>query len=128
MTDETETTESTDSERESEWRDLRVDEAFVCDDCGERWYYTRSRCPACGDDDVSTYALGEGELLAQTEVRITPPDVRSPNPLGLARFDGVQLIAQLADDVAVGDRLTFAGAAHLREGDRREQPRLTRLD
>ena len=122
-----ETDETTDSERQRDG--LRVDEAFVCDDCGERWYYTRRRCPECGGTDVSTYVLGEGELVAYTEVRVTPPDVRSPNLLGLARFDEVRLIAQLADDdPSVGERLTFAGAARLREGDRREHPRLTRPD
>lgn len=108
--------------------DLRVDQAFECPTCDTRWYYTRVRCPNCGEGDVRTYELGRGELVAVTEVHATPRDVRSPNRLGLARFGDVQAIAQLADDAtAVGDRVAFAGAHRLRDGDDVSAPRLTRV-
>jgi len=108
---------------------LGVDEAFVCAACGRRWYYTRERCPDCGGAEASTYALGEGELLAVTVTHVTPPDVRSPNALGLARFGDVRLIAQLTDaDAAPGDRVTFGGAHRLRDGDARRRPRLVAVE
>jgi len=104
-------------------------EAFVCETCGARWYYTRHRCPDCGETAVATYALGEGELLAVTEVHVTPPDVRSPNHLGLARFDGVQLVAQLVDGSgAVGDTVAFDGEHELRGRRLGSHPRLRVLD
>jgi uncharacterized OB-fold protein len=107
---------------------IPVDRAFVCDDCGCRWYYTRSRCPDCGGDGISTYRLDAGELLAVTDIAVTPPDVRSPNRVGLARFGDVQLIAQLRDDASVGDRVVFAGEFRLREGDEPTKPRLQSAD
>lgn len=113
------------SDRRLDVQAVAVDEAFVCGDCAHRWYYTRSRCPNCNGDTVSTYALGEGELVAVTTVAVTPPDVRSPNWLGHARFGEVQLIGQLTEDATVGDRVVFTGAHRLREGDEEENPRLT---
>ena len=116
----------TDATAPSESTALPVDRAFVCDDCGNRWYYTRHRCPDCRGDEISTYELADGELLAWTDVAVTPADVRSPNRLGLARFGDVRLIAQVSDDeVSVGDRVEFAGAYHLRKGDETVEPRLT---
>lgn len=116
----------TDETDDPDTAELRVEEAFVCEDCGKRWYYTRNRCPRCGSDVFSTYTLGDGELIAHTETHVTPSDVRSPNVLGLARFGEVQLIAQLADDdPSLGDRVTFAGSYQLREGDTSRHPRLT---
>ncbi|WP_123620528.1 Zn-ribbon domain-containing OB-fold protein [Halorubrum sp. CSM-61] len=105
-----------------------VDRAFVCDDCGARWYYDRHRCPDCSGRTIGTYELGEGVLVARTTVEMTPPDVRSPNHLGIARFGKVRLTAQLVDgDVAVGDRVAFAGAHRLREGGDATDPRLTAI-
>lgn len=109
--------------------ELPADAAFVCNGCDRRWYYTRGRCPDCHGNDISTYRLGEGELIAWTESAVTPPDVRSPNYLGLARFGSVQLIAQLRDDSAsVGDSVTFDGEYRLRDGDDLDQPRLTLVE
>lgn len=110
----------------SESTAMPVDHAFACDDCGNRWYYTRNRCPNCRSDGISTYELADGELVAWTDVAVTPSDVRSSNRLGLARFGDVQLIAQVSDDeVSVGDRVAFAGAYRLRNGDETAEPRLT---
>jgi uncharacterized OB-fold protein len=117
-------TESNDSPPEG----IDVDQAFVCDGCGRRWYYTRSRCPGCGGRGISTYRLGRGELLAVTDIAVTPPDVRSPNRVGLARFGDVQLIAQLQEDASVGDTVVFAGEYRLRDGDESTKPRLQSVD
>ncbi|MWV41973.1 hypothetical protein [Natrialba sp. INN-245] len=119
----------TDSNDTAELGPVPVDHAFVCADCGHRWYYTRRRCPDCGGTDVSTYELAVGELIAWTENRVTPADIRSPNRLGLARFGEVQVIAQLTDDEAsVGDQVAFEGAYHLRHGSETPKPRLTPLE
>ncbi|WP_226007082.1 Zn-ribbon domain-containing OB-fold protein [Natrinema salinisoli] len=108
---------------------LSVDRAFVCDDCGHCWYYDRHRCSECAGQSFSTYELDTGEVIAKTTVEMTPPDIRSPNYLGLARFDGVQVIAQLADDaVSVGDTVEFAGEHQLRAEQRTEKPRLTAVE
>ncbi|SDX74593.1 Zn-ribbon domain-containing OB-fold protein [Halobellus clavatus] len=105
---------------------MRTDLAFRCEQCGHRWYYTRGRCPDCGEEEVTTDELGVGELLASTRVDVTPEDVRSPNRLGLVAFDDVQVIAQLdGEGVSVGDRVTFSGEHTLREGDEQTHPRLT---
>ena len=103
-----------------------VDQAFVCEDCGSRWYYDRYRCPDCAGKEHSLYELGTGELVAVTTVEMTPADVRSPNPLGLARFGDVQLLAQLDDEtLEAGDPVEFAGAYRLRHDSDETQPRLT---
>lgn len=108
--------------------ELAVDRAFVCDDCGARWYYDRHRCPGCSGRAIGTYELDEGVLVARTTVEMTPPDVRSPNHLGIARFGDVQLTAQLVGgDVAVGDRVAFAGGHRLRDGRDATDPRLIRV-
>lgn len=108
--------------------EVPIDRAFVCDDCGARWYYDRHRCPDCSGQTIGTYELDDGVLIARTTVEMTPPDVRSPNHLGLARFGEVKLTAQLTDeDVEVGDRVAFAGAHRLRDSREASDPRLTAL-
>jgi uncharacterized OB-fold protein len=103
----------------------RVDHAFRCVECDHRWYYTRARCPECGHAEAEAFELDTGEVVASTTVAVTPDDVRSPNPLGLVRFGGVQLIAQLVDEsIAVGDTVEFAGEYELRDGDESRGPRL----
>lgn len=93
-------------------------DAFRCESCDGRWYYTRPFCPDCGSEDVTTYSLDTGVLLAKTTVHVTPDDVREPNELGLVRFDsGVQVIAQLGDaTLSVGDGVAFEGEHVLRGG------------
>ncbi|WP_348612838.1 Zn-ribbon domain-containing OB-fold protein [Halobaculum rarum] len=108
--------------------DPPADHAFGCRECGRRWYYTKPQCPDCGSE-LSTHTtarLGEGTVQAVTRVEVTPEDVRSPNQLALADFDGVRLIAQVAgdDDPTAGDRVAFAGSFTLRGGDDARQPRL----
>ncbi|VTT86813.1 hypothetical protein DM2_2851 [Halorubrum sp. DM2] len=112
-------------------RDLPADRAFVCDDCGNRWYYDRRRCPNCGRSsaDTATVRLETGTVVATTTVETTPPDVRTPNYLALVRFDEVQLTAQAADgNLSPGDRVRFAGSHRLREGRDRSDPRLVAVD
>jgi len=93
--------------------------ATACTDCGEAWAYDRVRCPNCGGRDFESRALGEGELVATTVSRVTPPGVREPNPLGIARFGDVQVTAQLADeDLNSGDSVVLSGDYELREGER----------
>ncbi|WP_101295617.1 Zn-ribbon domain-containing OB-fold protein [Halegenticoccus soli] len=96
-----------------------LDRGFRCSHCDRRWYYTRPACPDCGGGDAEPIDLGVGELVTRTVVRVTPPDVRSPNALGLARFDlGVQLVAQLADpSLEPGDAVRLDGKYPLRGND-----------
>ena len=109
--------------------DLAVEEAFECDACGHRWYYTRARCPNCEGTSASPFGLGTGTVVTWTDARVTPPDVRAPNRLVLADFDGVRLVAQLAGDaVDVGDRVRFAGEYRLREAPGARGPRLTAVE
>mgnify|MGYP006273889577 CR=1 FL=1 len=110
--------------------DPPADRAFVCRECGHRWYYTKPRCLDCGSDPSvhGTEELGEGEVQAVTRVEVTPGDVRSPNRLALADFDGVGLIAQVDGGAAVGDRVAFAGSFTLRDGDDEPQPRLRAIE
>ena len=112
-------------------RDLRADRAFVCDDCGRRWYYDRRRCPGCGRSSVeaSTVRLETGAVVATTTVETTPPDVRAPNHLALVRFDEIRLIAQAADgDPSPGDAVRFDGSHRLRDGRDETDPRLVAVD
>ncbi|APW96914.1 hypothetical protein CHINAEXTREME_03630 [Halobiforma lacisalsi AJ5] len=95
-------------------RDVSTDRAFACPACDHRWYYTRDRCSECGSERIDTYRLETGEVLATTTVHATPPNVRSPNRLGLVRFDGVSLVAQLEGDVSTGDDVRFGECTVLR--------------
>jgi len=94
--------------------------ATACEECGETWAYDRARCRVCGSESFRAVALGTGELVATTVSRVTPPGVREPNPLGVARFaNGVQVTAQLADeDLTVGNRVVLARDYELRHGTR----------
>mgnify|MGYP000181983767 FL=1 len=112
-------------------RDLPADRAFVCNDCGRRWYYDRRRCPDCGRSSTaaSTVRLETGTVVATTTVETTPPDVRAPNHLAVARFGEVRLTAQAVDgDLDSGDRVRFEGSHRLREGRERTAPRLTAVE
>lgn len=92
--------------------------AYACIDCDNRWYYARARCPECRSDSYDTYELGTGTLLAETTARVTPPNVRDENSLGLAEFDdGVTVVAQVTDEESspeVGDDVKLAGEFPLR--------------
>lgn len=101
-------------------------DAYECRRCGKRWFYGRVRCPDCGDAATDTVALGVGVLVATTVARVTRPGVREPNPLGVARFGDVSLVAQLADDsLSVGEEVVLDGEYELSDdGDR--GPRLER--
>ncbi|MDJ1433706.1 OB-fold domain-containing protein [Halostagnicola sp. A-GB9-2] len=94
-------------------------QAFRCTNCSSSWYYTRGRCLDCGSSSFETYRLGPGRVVATTTVHATPPGVRTPNHLGLVRFDdGVSLIAQLeSSGVSVGESVGFGEIVTLREGD-----------
>lgn len=104
------------------------DRAFVCTSCEHRWYYSGERCPECGAEDVDTYQLAEGRVVATTTVHATPPGVREPNSLAIVRFDDITLIAQLEDEtIETGDDVTFGEESVLRDGDTAiEGPRLVR--
>lgn len=108
--------------------DPPVDQAFRCESCAHRWYYTRGSCPECRSDDLSTVELGVGEVIGTTTVAVTPPDVREPNRLALAQFGDIQLIAQLTAEVAVGDQVEFSGEYELRDGGEKRAPRLTPIE
>lgn len=93
--------------------------ALECTTCGAASAYDRVRCRHCGGDEFRAVELGEGELVSTTVSRVTPPDVREPNPLGVARFGDVALTAQLADEtLSAGDAVVLAGDYELRDGTR----------
>ncbi len=106
----------------------RTDRAFRCESCSSRWYYSRARCLECGSSAIETYQLDSGRVVATTTVHATPPGVRTPNRLGLVRFDDeVSLIAQLQDtEISVGESIGFGEIVALRSGDSASTgPRLT---
>ncbi|MFB1064596.1 Zn-ribbon domain-containing OB-fold protein [Natrinema sp. H-ect4] len=111
-------------------RDVPTDHAFVCESCENRWYYTRDRCPECRSTAADSYRLREGTVVTATTVHATPPGVRSPNRLGMVRFDGdVTIVAQLGDDSSAGDTVRFGDVSVLRAGDRSASgPRLVGLE
>lgn len=91
--------------------------AFECVECGRRTFYAKRRCLDCGSAASQEVDPGTGELLAVTSVHVTPDGVREPNDLGLAAFpNGANVIAQLDEDLAVGDRVRLAGDHELRRG------------
>ena len=93
--------------------------ATECESCDEAWAYERVRCPNCGGEEFESVELGAGELVATTVSRVTPPGVREPNPLGIARFGDVALTAQLVDEeLDAGDEVVLAGDYQLRDGHR----------
>lgn len=95
--------------------------ALECVDCGRRTFYDKRRCLDCGSDTFENVEPGQGELLSITTVEVTPDGVREPNDLGLAAFDGeANVVAQLDDDLSVGDAVRLEGEYELREG--REGP------
>lgn len=71
----------------------------------------------CGSRQWDTQEPGTGELLAITTVQVTPKGVREPNQLGLAEFEGANLIAQIGNDLDVGDGVKIDDGNVLREGD-----------
>ncbi len=96
----------------------RLRYGFECKECDRRWYYDRHCCPNCGSTRFGDWRLGTGELVASTISRVTPPNVRDKNRLGLAEFDDVHVIAQLPADEespAIGDIVELKGSFTLRD-------------
>ncbi|RKD88036.1 PhlB family protein [Halopiger aswanensis] len=85
-------------------------DVLECANCGQRTFYEKQRCLDCGNDTFCRRDPGTGMLQAVTAVHVTPDDVREPNRLGLASFDGTNIIAQLDDSVQVGELVSLAEA------------------
>lgn len=89
-----------------------------CRDCGHRTYYEKRRCLDCGGSTFDRVDAGQGELRSVTVVHVTPEGVREPNRLGLASFPGdANVVAQLDEDLAIGDTVRLAGDHDLRVTD-----------
>lgn len=90
-------------------------ELLECQDCGARTYYEKHRCPECGGAAFDRVPAGNGELLSVTTVHVTPEGVREPNALGLAAFPGgANVVAQLDEELSVGDEVRLVGDRELR--------------
>lgn len=88
-----------------------------CEACGRRTFYEKRRCLDCGNGAFAETTPSTGELMAVTTVHVTPEGVREPNELGLAAFPGdANVIAQLDDELAVGDAVDLDGDYELRRG------------
>ena len=97
-----------------------VGHAYRCLTCDHRWYYTKLACPNCRNDNIETYKLDAGVAESITIVHATPKGVRSPNRLAIARFDGIGVVAQVADTdprLTAGDSVRFADGFVLKETD-----------
>ncbi|MFD1571673.1 Zn-ribbon domain-containing OB-fold protein [Halorubrum laminariae] len=90
-------------------------ELLECRDCGRRTYYQKRRCLECGGSTFDRVDAGRGELRSVTTVHVTPEGVREPNRLGLASFPGgANVIAQLDEDLGIGDAVRLEGDHDLR--------------
>lgn len=92
-----------------------------CADCGYRTFYEKQHCMDCGSQEWDNQEPGVGELLAITTVHVSPKGVRSPNRLGLAKFEGANLVAQIGEDLSVGDNVKLDDGNILREGENGSQ-------
>lgn len=88
-----------------------------CTNCGYRTFYEKRHCMECGNQQWDKRDPGVGELLAITTVHVSPTGVREPNQIGLAKFEGANLIAQTREDLDVGDSVKLDDGNVLREGD-----------
>ena len=92
-------------------------DVLKCVDCGRRTFYEKGRCSDCGGKRFECVPAGTGKLLAVTTVHVTPEEVREPNALGLATFQGgANIIAQLDDEFAVGNSVELVPDNELRVG------------
>ncbi|WP_049982261.1 Zn-ribbon domain-containing OB-fold protein [Halorubrum sp. BV1] len=89
-----------------------------CHECGRRTYYEKHRCLECGGSAFDRVDAGNGELRSVTTVHVTPEGVREPNRLGLAAFPGgANVVAQLDENLAIGDPVRLEGGHDLRVTD-----------
>ncbi|SEP16718.1 hypothetical protein SAMN04487948_11811 [Halogranum amylolyticum] len=88
-----------------------------CANCGYRTFYKKRHCMECGSQQWDKQESGIGELLAITSVHVSPKGVRKPNRLGLAKFEGANLVAQIGKDLNVGDNVKIDNGNTLREED-----------
>lgn len=86
-----------------------------CSDCGRGTFYDKRRCGDCGNDAFRAREAGVGTVRATTTVHVTPDGVDEPLMLGLAVFGDARVIAQLDDDLSVGDSVRLEGEVTLRE-------------
>jgi len=90
-----------------------------CAACGNRQYFQRSFCCACGaPTPVGQRASGEGMVYATSLVcRAATPETRAHIPYNIILVDtaeGFRMMAHGDNDLAIGDRVTaqyrqFAG-------------------
>ncbi|NHN48021.1 hypothetical protein G9464_10480 [Halostella sp. JP-L12] len=88
-----------------------------CSNCGYRTFYKKKHCLECGGQEWNKQEPGVGELLAITTVHVSPEGVREPNRLGIARFEGANLVAQIRKGLNPGDNVKLDDSNILREGD-----------
>jgi uncharacterized OB-fold protein len=82
----------------------------TCRTCGTRWYFARTRCPACGGVDLHrSRSRGEGTLQAVTTVTRAPsPELRALVPYRVALVDldeGFRMMGHAEEGAAIGDRV-----------------------
>jgi uncharacterized OB-fold protein len=90
-----------------------------CAACGNRQYFRRSFCAACGaPDPVERHASGKGTVYAASLVcRAATPETRAHVPYNILLVDtleGFRMMAHGDGDLAIGDAVTarfvpFAG-------------------
>ena len=81
-----------------------------CDDCGQRWYFRRRFCPACGrTDPAGQVSSGLGTVHAVTTIHRAPdPGWRAVVPYTLVLVDlddGFRAMGHGAGDLSIGQRV-----------------------
>src|ERR1700752_2251519 len=90
----------------------------ACAACGEKQYFRRAFCAACGaPDPEQKRAGGEGTVYATSLVCRATPETRAHVPYNILLVDtaeGFRMMAHGDNDLAIGDKVTakfkqFAG-------------------
>ena len=89
----------------------------ACGDCGHVTGAPKAACARCGSRALETTELPEeGTVYSVTRVEVAPEGFDAPYHVGIVSVGGGRVMARLADDAAIGETVTFRGAASTPEG------------
>jgi len=104
----------------SGWREALDDGVLLgqeCRDCDHVTGAPKAACARCGSRALDTTHLPEeGEVYSVTRIEVAPEGFDAPYHVAMVAFDGGRITARLGDEAAIGETVTFAGAASTPEG------------
>lgn len=102
------------------WRDALEDGQLLgqeCRDCGHVTAAPKAACVRCGSRAVDAVELPEtGTVYSVTRIEVAPEGFDAPYHVAMVALGDGRITVRLDDEAAIGETVTFEGAASTPEG------------